>query len=75
MNDLARTIDRPNNVDIHEVRTFREVAKCENMGCDGNLVYTGTSNPMSPPIYHHRCDLCGLVIGIRGVSYPRTVYR
>ena len=43
-------------------------------GClKGELIATGMSNPMSPPIYQHRCK-CGHELGIVGKSYPHIAF-
>ena len=45
--------------------------KCEN----GELEFSGYSNPTCPPQYHHKCKECGHKEVVTGKQYPQRVYR
>ena len=40
-----------------EVVTYRVTFHC--CACGGMMKFTGRIQPMSPPNYHHECEVCG----------------
>ncbi len=45
---------------------------CPKDDCDGEMVNTGWTWPMSNPGYHHECTKCDLVAAITGHQYPEV---
>jgi hypothetical protein len=55
------------------VQTFFEHAMCDQLECDGELRFTGTSYPTSPMQYVHKCNKCSHVETLDNM-YPQKVH-
>jgi len=42
-----------------QVMTYRVKAYCTKKDCRGEMRFTGSSLLTSPPMYTHRCEVCG----------------
>jgi hypothetical protein len=43
---------------------------CPLDGCDGQMIFNGSTWPTGDPGYHHTCDKCGLTAAIHSKRYP-----
>jgi hypothetical protein len=69
-------------IEKYEVKTFKEVLKCEEKNCDGYLEFTGKVESQKDikdtskyiTLYEHVCTKCTNSKTIVNEKYPRLVY-
>lgn len=56
------------------VETFLVEYVCDECG-RGEMVGTGLTKTVDPPLFEHKCNNCGFTADYRGVHYPGYRYK
>lgn len=58
-----------------EVVPVKQVWRCPETGCDGEMIYVGMDWPTAPPGHHHDCNKCGVRWVTRAGMFPRVIFQ